>query len=328
MVGAVARNPHSGSRSEILADYLFSGWGTVSPVRRQDDYGVDLHCTLTKPVGRRAVVTDYYSVQVKSNDDPWKFESPGEIEWLFKYPTPLFLACVNKGGGVLSIYHTMPRFLAGFYLAPNRLELTPTVLDDGVSAQWTDNQQFSLSAPILRVSLSDLLDEAKLLALREVLQYWVTLDAYNCDLRRMGLLRFRMPDRYKVNEAPVRAGTVEQGMTRPTPEQLARAVRTLVEAADCVGYQLKIQGDSTSALYAALLLRHLRQSRAPDLAADPRWQEGVSSGLEMDVSYDLNVALHPGSAASYVFEGLDKVTSLINAMDLVASYFRKPVKTD
>ncbi len=54
MVGSVARNPHTGSRSEILADYLFSGWGTVTPVRRQDDYGVDLQCTLTEAIGQRA----------------------------------------------------------------------------------------------------------------------------------------------------------------------------------------------------------------------------------------------------------------------------------
>ncbi len=322
MVGAVARNPHSGSRSEILADYLFSGWGTVTPVRRQDDYGVDLHCTLTKPVGQRAVVTDYYSVQVKSNDDPWVFETADEIKWLLEYPTPLFLACVNKGGGLLSVYHTMPRFLAGFWPAPLRLELTPTLLDDGECTQWTDGQKFSLSAPILRVALADLLDEAKLLALREVLQYWVTVDSYNCDLRRMGLLRFRMPDRYKVNEVPVRAGTAEQGMTRPTPEQLARAVRMLFEAADCVGDQLRTQGDRAGALRAALLLRYLRQSRTADLEADPRWQGGALSGLEMHVSYDLTDAL--GTASSYVFENLDKVISLLDAIDIVAKYMKEP----
>ncbi len=36
--GAVAANFYEGSRSEILADYMFSMWGTVSPVRRQSDY--------------------------------------------------------------------------------------------------------------------------------------------------------------------------------------------------------------------------------------------------------------------------------------------------
>ena len=35
MPGAIAPNLHEGSRSEILADYLFSTWGTVTPVRRQ-----------------------------------------------------------------------------------------------------------------------------------------------------------------------------------------------------------------------------------------------------------------------------------------------------
>jgi hypothetical protein len=29
MTGAYAPNPHEGSRSEILADYLFSSWGTL-----------------------------------------------------------------------------------------------------------------------------------------------------------------------------------------------------------------------------------------------------------------------------------------------------------
>ena len=324
MVGAVARNPHSGSRSEILADYLFSGWGTVTPTRRQDDYGVDLHCTLTKAVGQRAVVTDYYSVQVKSNDDPWVFETADEIKWLLEYPTPLFLACVDKGGGVLSVYHTMPRFLAGFWPAPPRLELTPTALDEGECTQWKDGQDFSLSAPILRVSLADLLDETKLLALRAVLQHWVTVDTFNCDLRRMGLLRFRMPDRYKVNEVPVSAGIAEQGMTLPTPEQLTRAVRTLFEAADCVGDQLRRRGDRGGALRAALLTRYLRQSRPADFETDPRWHPDASSSLELGISYDLNDVLNSGSTPRYLYEGLDQVSSLLNAMDLVARYLSSP----
>jgi hypothetical protein len=53
MGGAVARNCHTASRSEIPADYLLSGWATLTPVRRQDDFGVDLYCTLTSSVGQR-----------------------------------------------------------------------------------------------------------------------------------------------------------------------------------------------------------------------------------------------------------------------------------
>jgi hypothetical protein len=324
MVGAVARNPHTGSRSEILADYLFTGWGTVTPVRRQDDYGIDLHCTLTEPVGHRAVVTDYYSVQVKSDGKPWTFESADDIRWLFDYPTPLFLACVDKYAGVLSIYQTMPRFLTSFWPPPSRLDLAPSTQDDGACAQWKDGEYFSLSAPILRISVGDFLDEQKLTKLRQVMQYWIRLDNYNCDLRRIGLLRFRMPDRYSVNDVPVDAGIVEQGMTRPTPEQLARAVRMLVEAADCVGDQLRVQSDRTGALHAALLVRHLRQSRAADFAADLRWQAGASSGLEMGVAYDLTSALGGGSPPSYVFEWLDRIIDLVHGHNLVAAYLNEP----
>jgi hypothetical protein len=321
MVGSVARNPHSGSRSEILADYFFSGWGTVTPVRRQDDYGVDLHCTLTEAIGRRAIVTDYYSVQVKSGDDPWLFESADSIRWLFQYPTPLFLACVDKSGGTLAIYHTMSRFLAGMWQPPAHLQLTPAALDDGESVGWTDGTEFSLSAPILRVSLSDYADERKMDILRDVLKYWVALDTFNCDLRRIGLLRFRMPHRYRVNEIPALGGFVEQGMLRPTDSQLVRAVSMLVEVVDCVGDQLRVRGDRISALCAAMLLRHLKATRAPELTADPRWNLSSESPFEFAVSRELDDAVELGP--SYVFEKIDKLVNMLKDAEAVSAYLNK-----
>jgi hypothetical protein len=326
MPGAVARNFHSANRSEILADYLLSGWGTVTPVRRQDDYGVDLYCTLTAPVGQRSVVTDYYSVQVKSNDDPWHFKTADEIRWLFEYPTPLFLACVDRTKTVLSIYQTMSRFLAGFWDAPAQLELTPSTQDLGKNAEWVNGERFSLSAPILRVSLGDFSDEAKLATLRDVFQSWVEMDSFNCDLRRIGILRFRMPYEYRVNEVPDRIGFAEQGRWRPTEPQLARAVKTLLEVVDCVGDQLRGHGDRSGALYAALLLRYLRTSRAAELANDPRWKLDVSSSLETNISYALNEGLRTGVPAAYVFEGIDELFRVFGELQVVSKYLSKPAQ--
>ena len=68
-----APNLKEGSRSEILADYLFSQWGAVTPVRRQDDFGIDLYCSLFDRIGQRAIVRDYFSVQVKSTLGPLGF---------------------------------------------------------------------------------------------------------------------------------------------------------------------------------------------------------------------------------------------------------------
>jgi hypothetical protein len=96
MPGTFAANFKEGGRSEILADYLFSLWGAVSPVRRQDDFGIDLFCALSDRIGRLGVVSDYFAVQVKSGNENFKFNTSEEVNWLVTYPTPLFLAYVDK----------------------------------------------------------------------------------------------------------------------------------------------------------------------------------------------------------------------------------------
>ena len=68
----------------------------------------------------------------------------------------------------------------------------------------------------------DFADQAKLETLRDVFHHWVGLDTFNCDLRRMGILRFRMPHQYRVNEVPDRSGFAEQGRWIPTASQLVR----------------------------------------------------------------------------------------------------------
>lgn len=319
MVGAVPRNFHEASRSEILADFLLSGWGTVTPVRRQDDFGVDLYCTLNKPVGRRSIVTEYFSVQVKSNDKPWKFETAAEIQWLFDHPTPLFLACVDRTKTVLSIYHTIPRFLAIFYDKPKRLRLTPCSDNEGQPAQWIDGEEFPLSAPIIRVSLEELSNAKRLEALRLVLQYWVATDAYNGALRRMNVLRFRMPDKYRVNEVPTTAGLVEQGRIRLTGPQMVRAIGTLVEVLDCVGHQLHHDSDPELALFAAIFLRRLRASRKAALESDPKWSQNPTSGLEFDVSQLLSDVINEGRPPSYSYEGIDLLITQVRALELFNS---------
>jgi hypothetical protein len=163
MTGAYAPNPHEGSRSEILADYLFSSWGTVTPVRRQDDYGIDLYCTLSDRIGQRAVVRDYFVVQVKSGTDRWIFEHEESVRWLVEYPNPLFLACVDKKNLSVSVYLVMPRFhVWALGKLPVRLELKPEGRDDGKSVPWENGESFSLSAPIIRATIADLSDRDKM----------------------------------------------------------------------------------------------------------------------------------------------------------------------
>lgn len=312
MTGAIAPNLHEGSRSEILADYLLSTWGTVTPVRRQDDYGIDLFCTLTETIGQRAVVTDYYSVQIKSTDDPWLIQGQDSVRWLVEHPTPLFLGCIDKRAGVLSIYKTLPRFLAAFGEPIDCLELVPSAGDEGSGSSWADPSRFELSAPILRVQIKDLLDAEAMKQFREVLRFWIRVDRLACRFRSMGVLRLREPHGYHVNQIPD-GGIVENGHARPTSAQLETAIETTVEVLDCVGVQLLARGDQRAALYAALLLNHLRKAHGAELAKNTRFGPDAPCTLERQVAVALNGLLIKDQSPPYLFEAFDEARRQIES---------------
>lgn len=318
--GVVAANPHEGSRSEILADYMFSGWGTVTPVRRQDDFGIDLYCTLTDRVGQRAVVTDYFTVQVKSTDEPWRFNDADSVRWLIEYPQPLFLAWVDKRAGVLRVYHTMPRFLAGA-LRPLRghLTLVPGNGHAGTFVEWRDGFQFSLSAPILEISVADLLDEATMVARRQAFKQWVELDRSNCELSRQGLLRFRMPASYRANCAPDQS-LGEIGNAVPDFAHMIRGVLTAAESTECIGGQLGRRGDHVAAVMAALFVDHLQKAYPEAFAGQPRWRERLPADLGRIVCNGLNATGSSNSQPQYRYEGIDAVSSALVREPRVAAF--------
>jgi hypothetical protein len=50
-MSAIVTNFHEGSRSEYLAQFVFAKFGTAVPVPHQEDYGLDLYCTLLEQDG-------------------------------------------------------------------------------------------------------------------------------------------------------------------------------------------------------------------------------------------------------------------------------------
>lgn len=104
-----------GSKAERVADLLLSSIGVCTPVRYEDDIGIDFHCQLGD-VHEEGYVT-YHSpfiLQVKSNidggilygsKDPKKWTSES-VNWLFQNKIPLLIGVVDLDAISLSIYDT------------------------------------------------------------------------------------------------------------------------------------------------------------------------------------------------------------------------------
>lgn len=319
--------PTGGGRSEVLADYLFSAWGTVNPVRWQDDYGVDLFCTLAEDDGKRAIVREYFTVQVKSNLKPWKFPDREAVRWLVQYPSPLFLATVDKTQGIVRVYHVMPRFYVwALGSLPDTLELKPEESESGEFVSWTGGDSYSLSAPIITANLADLTNEKKMEDLRAVFQRWVEFDRQNCDLVRFGLPRFRMPARYRVNEIPVGSGITELSFSSE-PEFLKRGMTTLAEVAEYIGGHLYNTNDTSGSIKAALLVRHVLEKYPAVFEDLPRRSgDGALPGvLGLVVEKQLNaLAERLGFGPAYTHLGVDTIAKSLEGGQLVREFVSQP----
>jgi hypothetical protein len=306
MIGSIAANFHEGSRSEYLAQYVFSSWGTAVAVPHQEDHGLDLFCTFMETIGGRAWARSPYTVQVKSEMRPWVFEGRESVKWLVEHPLPLFLCVVDKPNSTLSVYHTAPRFLVwSLGDLPDKLTMIPTVEIDGRDTQWTGTFELSLSAPILKIEVARIGNDAYWENARKVMERWIDVDNHNLTLIRAGLLRFRMPAEYKTNLASVHA-VAEQGNARPPDELLRRGVLHLSECLNCLGSQFHYSENALGAVEAGLLYHHLRR-RFPQF-----FDERDSHGGFSPVFNRLTEKM-PNIRKDYLFAGIEEIERLVES---------------
>jgi len=210
-VGSIVENFHEGSRSEPLAEFVLRSFGTAFRVPHEEDTAVDLYCTLTEQIGRLAWPRHHYTVQVKSDMEPWEFGSANSVRWLVEYPLPLFLCVVDKAETRLRLYQTFPRFLVWIGGAlPTHLTLVPEEGSHGSSVLWKDDTTYSLSAPVLDMRVSDLGDKEVRENARAVIEFWVNAENRNLVMAKAGVPNFGMPSPYETNSAKA-LGTSWQG---------------------------------------------------------------------------------------------------------------------
>jgi len=258
-------------------------------------------------------VRDYYTVQVKSDGQTWQFNDRESIKWLVEHPVPIFLCIANKKKGQVRVYHVMKRFhVWAMGELPESLELIPGEAEEGTF----DGSLENTSAPILNLEWSDLIDEEKMLRLRDVFAYWVQMDRDNCDLVRQGLLRYRTTTQYRSNEIP-KENLFELGLAWAEPQLLKRGIRCLAEQIDCIGGQLGRQGERLLALEAALLLDQLQRGHPQAFENDIRFVHRVPGLLGMIVNNGLNEAL---GSTGYLYAGLEAAERLLTDDPMVQRY--------
>jgi hypothetical protein len=259
MTGSVAIGFHEGSRSEYLAQFVFSSFGTAIPVPHQEDTGIDLYCTLLEPDGKVAWPRAYYSVQVKSTMGPWVFDSPESVRWIIEHPLPVFLCIVQKSECRFLVYHTTPRFAAWILpIHKEQLTLIPGTETKAqiVSGGWKEGDSFNLIAPILNFTIQDALKPELRTQVAKVLKYWIDYDLENIVRIKCGIHHFRVPARYETNSTEGTRGLHDMG--GPFPEEsLLLAQERLKELLGWVTHHYYSKGELKRAMIYAMALREL-----------------------------------------------------------------------
>jgi len=252
MTGSIATNPHEGSRSEYLAQFVFSSFGTAIPVPHHEDSGIDIYCTLLEQIGRRSWPRSYYSVQVKSTMRPWVFSGAQSVRWLIEHPLPIFLCVVKKAEARILVYNTTPRFALWAHPHENRLELVPGTETKSNTFEWSPGSTFELKAPILNFTIDQLYNRRFHAKVVDVLNFWIGFDMENLFRIKCGLPHFRVPYAYKTNLAKPIMGLLHQG-SQFTEDTLQRAQSCLTELMDCITRHHHSQSDLMN---AAILRPH------------------------------------------------------------------------
>jgi hypothetical protein len=258
MAGSIAANLHEGSRSEYLAQFVFSSFGTAIPVPHQEDSGIDIYCTLVESVGQRAWPRAYYSVQVKSTMEPWVFGGPDSVRWIIEHPLPIFLCIVQKPDARILIYHTTPRFAVwALPTQPHRLELIPGTETKAYTVNWAGDagDTFKLKAPILNFTIQQFLDREFRDRVADVLKFWIEYDIENLFRIKNGIHHFRVPHDYETNTTNFKGWSGQGGRFRA--ESLPLAQDRLRELLGHIATHYYDKSDMVNAAIYAMALRQL-----------------------------------------------------------------------
>ncbi|RWX46880.1 hypothetical protein H206_03511 [Candidatus Electrothrix aarhusensis] len=203
MPGAIAKNAQEGTRSEYLAQYALSAFGTAIPVPHPEDSGIDMYCTLGRRIGRRFLVENPYFVQIKSHPEPICYEGFDEVKWLLSHKYPFLICIVNKGKARIELYQTLA--ISTLIAKKNfkKIILHPTTKEGEDYFSHIieeDSVDIFLGNPIARFTLTNFSDNQFKKKISDSIKSWIELDQENINLKETGYTLYRIPESWKTNE--------------------------------------------------------------------------------------------------------------------------------
>lgn len=191
--GVTARNTRQGFRSEYIAKYIFSAFGTAVDVSSENDIGLDLLCNLTYDQNKLIVYKSSYGIQVKSKGKPFKYSGKKATTWLSKLEFPLILVEVDKPNSSLKVYSTwnLNRYLLGLH-SDNEANFPEEILFDTTSTEDLNVPDcekgiIPVGKPILEFKYHDIDDKDRCDSFYEILSEWLDIENKNYALRRAGV---------------------------------------------------------------------------------------------------------------------------------------------
>ena len=202
LTGTIAANFHEGTRSEYLAQYVFSAFGTSVPVPHPEDSGIDLYCTLGEKVGRRLHVQNYYFVQVKSNRSNIYYQDEESVKWLLSHKYPFLICHIDKKRSEIEIYQTLILTTCFFHASIKSITISMDSWEKPFKTidLLKNELKLCVGPPILRFKINKLEDHEWVIKAKKILKAWIELDQENIDQKAMGLSLFRVPEQYCTNE--------------------------------------------------------------------------------------------------------------------------------
>lgn len=253
-----------GDRAEYLAQYILSALAITVPVPRQEDVGIDFHCSLLRRENKKLYPSVPFNIQIKSagktilrdgirfggvtKSGDWRKH---QIEQLCQMDTPFLVGLVDLKKLTLHLFCTITRY---FILAnwrnlnlPREVALMPFTppteghLSDGEHEELPEKPgipralwKLPLGQPIVSITISESEKPKRCEEIKAVLEPYLRMDLENAVRFNIGLGYFDWPliirtgERIRESAAGLSSHSVDSPAVAKQLETLARMVASLL----------------------------------------------------------------------------------------------------